>query len=186
MKKKYTIQQGLSLVEILIVVAIIGILASLMLISYNSTRQKARDSQRANDLSSVRLAIETWAQFNNGKYPHNGSATGGCATLADRSQNYLALGDSTVHNDNITVLIPGYLQELPQDPLFAQNNEQTYEYCACELNGFTPAQTAEDAYHYELNLTFEGNPDNLMGGDGGNDPTRYEIGTSLECLSPIP
>jgi len=63
-------QKGFTLIEILVVVSIIGILASIVLIGVNDARQKARDARRVSDLYQISQAIE---MYNNatGKYPEN-------------------------------------------------------------------------------------------------------------------
>jgi len=53
-KKAYT------LIEMLMVVAIIGVLASSILIGLGSTRAKARDSRRITDLKSTQTALELY------------------------------------------------------------------------------------------------------------------------------
>ncbi len=63
-------QKGFTLIEILVVVAIIGILASIALIGVNDAREKARDARRVSDLYQISQAIE---MYNNasGIYPEN-------------------------------------------------------------------------------------------------------------------
>jgi len=53
-KKAYT------LIEMLMVVAIIGVLASSILVGLSGTRAKARDSRRITDLKSVQTALELY------------------------------------------------------------------------------------------------------------------------------
>ena len=52
--------KGFSLIEILIVVAIIGLLASAALASMNDVRGSARDTIRKSDLKQIRLAMEQY------------------------------------------------------------------------------------------------------------------------------
>ncbi|MBU1127348.1 type II secretion system GspH family protein [Patescibacteria group bacterium] len=61
-------RRGFTLIELLIVMAIIGILASIGLVSFRSSQAKARDAQRKSDLSQMQRALE--AYFNDkGEYP---------------------------------------------------------------------------------------------------------------------
>lgn len=64
-------KKGFTLIEILVVVFIIGLLASIIIVSVNEARKKARDSRRVADLFEVRNAVEMY--FNaNSHYPITG------------------------------------------------------------------------------------------------------------------
>ena len=56
--------QGMSLIEILIVVAILAILGVLMLGSFNRQISKAKDAQRKDDLEDLRVAFEDYYNDN--------------------------------------------------------------------------------------------------------------------------
>lgn len=60
--------QGFTLIEVLIVVVIIGILATLAIISLTSVRAKARDSKRISDIKQLQTALELYRGDNN-TYP---------------------------------------------------------------------------------------------------------------------
>ena len=61
---------GFTLVELLIVIAIIGILASIVLVSLSSARTKARDTKRIQEISQIQSALELYyAQY--GYYPNS-------------------------------------------------------------------------------------------------------------------
>lgn len=53
-------QLGFTLIEILIVVAIIAILASVVLVGLGPTQQAGRDARRLSDLSEVQTALELY------------------------------------------------------------------------------------------------------------------------------
>jgi general secretion pathway protein G len=67
-------KQGFTLIEILIVVAIIAILASVVLVGLGPTQQAGRDARRISDLSEVQNGLELY--YNKcGYYPGASSAT---------------------------------------------------------------------------------------------------------------
>jgi len=54
------IKKAYTLIEMLMVVAIIGVLASSILIGLGSARAKARDARRITDLKSTQTALELY------------------------------------------------------------------------------------------------------------------------------
>ena len=97
LKKK---RGGFTLLELLVVVAVIGILASVILVGVAAFRGRARDSRRISDLRQLQNALEL-CFTRNGEYP---------ASLAD-------LTSATVCNVGVT--------QIPVDP----SDESTYGYC---------------------------------------------------------
>jgi len=60
--------KGFTLVEMLIVVAIIGILSSMVIVGLGSARAKARDSRRISDIRQIQNALEIYYSENR-NYP---------------------------------------------------------------------------------------------------------------------
>ena len=61
-------QSGFTIIELLIVIVVIGILAGLVLTTFNGIQQKARDTERETDIKAVHAQVEAfWAQ--KGHYP---------------------------------------------------------------------------------------------------------------------
>ena len=69
-------RKGFTLIEILIVVAIIGILASVVVVGLGPAQKRGRDSRRVSDLRSVQNALELY-YGKNGQYPTVGVGSWG-------------------------------------------------------------------------------------------------------------
>src|SRR5258707_9454555 len=60
--------RGFTIVELLIVIVVIGILAALVIVTYNGIQSKARDTERKTDVNALASHLEAYfAQ--NAKYP---------------------------------------------------------------------------------------------------------------------
>lgn len=108
MKNLLKIKKGFTLVELLIVVAIIGVLATLLMANFIGVRQRARDAQRKADLRQLQSALEFY-RSDLASYPGSLSSCG--AVFAGGSPSNT------------------YMQKLPCDPLGASGyNSGTYYY----------------------------------------------------------
>ncbi|MCA9325108.1 prepilin-type N-terminal cleavage/methylation domain-containing protein [Candidatus Saccharibacteria bacterium] len=61
-------QSGFTIVELLIVIIVIGILATLVIVTFTGIQQKARDNQRQTDVAAVASHVEAF-NAQNGYYP---------------------------------------------------------------------------------------------------------------------
>lgn len=84
MKKQFAKQQGFTLIELMIVVAIIGILAAIALPAYQDYTIRSRLSEAPSLMGNNKLVIEEFAQVNGG-LPTAGSTPAGFQTAATGS-----------------------------------------------------------------------------------------------------
>lgn len=68
-KIKVKLLAGFTMIEMLVVISIIGILASLALISFTGSQRQARDTNRKSDLKQYQNALEAYANLTSGLYP---------------------------------------------------------------------------------------------------------------------
>lgn len=67
--------KGFTFLEILIVISILGVLASLALFTYPVSQQRARDSQRLSDLNQYKTALANYSNYNGGLFPIHPTTT---------------------------------------------------------------------------------------------------------------
>jgi prepilin-type N-terminal cleavage/methylation domain-containing protein len=74
-------KSGFTLVELLVVLVAIGILASLVIVSFNNIQAKSRDAERISDLQNIADAISSYRA----KYGNDISTGSGCGDLGNGS-----------------------------------------------------------------------------------------------------
>lgn len=74
--------RGFTLAELLIVIAIIGILSTVVLASLDKAREKGRDSNRITEIKELQLALELYYDANDRTYP---------ADLSSLSPTYISV-----------------------------------------------------------------------------------------------
>ena len=60
MKNKIPPQKGFTLVELLVVISVIGLLASVVLVSFPASTKKGRDSKRVQELKQIQTALRLY------------------------------------------------------------------------------------------------------------------------------
>jgi len=81
MKKRISHNQGFTLIELLIVIAIIGILASIVLVSVNAARGKAKGTRVLASVRQIRTTFET--DYLGGAYADLTPGAGNIASVAN-------------------------------------------------------------------------------------------------------
>lgn len=65
--------KGFTLIELMVVITIIGLIASTVLAALSSARAKARDATRVQTVKELQKALELYRNVNNGNYPCSSS-----------------------------------------------------------------------------------------------------------------
>jgi prepilin-type N-terminal cleavage/methylation domain-containing protein len=104
-------RKGFTLIELLLVIGIIAILAAIVIVAINPTKQlgNARDAQRRSDVNTILNAVYQYAIDNNGTMPTGiptGTATEICATGTVTCGSFV----------DLDVLTGSYLVRVPADP----------------------------------------------------------------------
>jgi len=122
---------GFTLIEILVVVAIIGILASVILVSVTSARARARDIKRVSDIRQLRTALELYFG-NNGEYPTSDEFDQDCTEGNPAGTKCLA---------------PKYIPQISVDPFTGDE----YKYVGIDAD-FAPGAAKCLSYHLGAKL----------------------------------
>ncbi|MEA3369318.1 MAG: prepilin-type N-terminal cleavage/methylation domain-containing protein [Candidatus Ratteibacteria bacterium] len=105
MKKKK--RAGFTLVEIMIVVAIIGVLVAIAIPNFLRARREARDARRKADIRQLQSALTRY-NLTYGEYPLSGGAS---------SPNSGWSNSSDSSWDTLQTELEGYIKKLPKDPV---------------------------------------------------------------------
>lgn len=100
MKKK-----GFTLIELLVVIAIIGVLSTILMVSFSGIRERNRDAKRKADLLEIKTALELY-RSDKGFYPvSTGTAPAGNVLFPNCGQDFVDSTAGTI-----------YMKKVPCDP----------------------------------------------------------------------
>ena len=128
---KNTTYRGFTLIELLVVIAIIGLLSTIIAAPIQNARKKARDSKKIAEIKAVQLALDQYAEANQGQYPYGLSvltpiymptlpsfASTSIATVADRDKfgytPYLSSGAGLLSNNRFAYHLGVHLENFSQ------------------------------------------------------------------------
>lgn len=138
---KITNNKGFTLLEILLVIAAIGILAAIVLVAINPNRQlaQARNAERRSEVNAIYKALEQYI-IDTGSYPSgiNGILQNICNTGSEQVGGATNCSGSV----DLRVLVPNYVASIPIDPsgsmygvmINPNNNRISVQAGAAELN----------------------------------------------------
>ena len=80
-------KKGFTLVELLVVISIIGVLSAILMVNFVGTRERARDSQKIQDMNTIKNALRLY--YNDFQsYPVSNSACSSCLTPSIGTSGY--------------------------------------------------------------------------------------------------
>lgn len=127
-------KSAFTIVELLIVIVVIAILASISVVAYNGIQIRARDNIRKSDLAQIEKSLELY-KVDIGKYSLN-EICGDTSYGGTGCGSAGGTGDWDA-NSSLRELLPrGYLKTIPKDPI----NNGTYNYV------YEPNNTGEWGY----------------------------------------
>jgi prepilin-type N-terminal cleavage/methylation domain-containing protein len=114
-------RKGFTLIELLLVIGIIAILAAIVIVAINPTKQlgNARDAQRRSDVNTVLNAVYQYTIDNNGTLPGylTGATTAANYQICNCNSSYCPLrsacGTTMI---NLRELTGSYIVAIPRDP----------------------------------------------------------------------
>ena len=134
------------MIELLVVLAIIGLLGTMAGVAVMSAREKSRDFKRMADMTEIQSALEDYFNQNN-EYPEGSALPLGdamqSACLGSEGFKSSCSGDSIVFMSIVPALYDGGLQDLV---LCGDPARTAYCYTA-----------AEDGLSYQIDVEFERN-----------------------------
>ena len=131
MKKLVKLSKGFTLVELLIVVSIIGILASMIITNVTSSRSKADDAKRKSDLNQLKTAMQLYYGDNQGYPGGAGSSINACGDGDDACP----LAGGGVMGNSLSGTV--YMKESPEYTTYAVSGEE-YDVCVLLENTTDP------------------------------------------------
>jgi type II secretion system protein G len=135
-------KKGFTIIELIVSIVIIGILVTIMIVSYSGIQQRSRDSQRASDVTKIKIALEKY-HADKGQYPAVCSAD-----EVDCPADSLA-----------SALVTTYIASIPHDPRNAFDSATDYRYIRGSVNPSDPTPGAHDlSDSYGILITYEAKP----------------------------
>ncbi len=128
-------QKGFTLLEILLVVAAIGILAGIVILALNPSKQlgDTRNAQRSSDVTTILNAVYQYSIDNNGNFPAGIDSVYDSAQVLGTGTNppCSCTATSTPAGptscvDFATALVPTYLVGIPTDPTIGVASSTAY------------------------------------------------------------
>ncbi len=175
-------KKAFTLIEVLVVIAIIGILATVVLFNLGEARKQARDAKRIATLEQIAKVLQLY-KSEYGSLPNCNVGfviEPGFRSLPDHS----SAGCTQSEKDKLTSFFQRVLTHIPVDPLGPGNNEYYYYFdashaCASAPNSPTSVSTRTLVY---ANMEIPENADTSachVMANNGNNQGFYSLNTSF-------
>lgn len=132
-----SVQAGFTMIELLVVVAIIGLIASIILVALSTVRINARDNARRTTMRQLQTAFELYYDGTN-RYP----STSGSWYSSEPGDLYSNNGGNWIPG-----LTPTYVSVLPRDP---RGGESPYVPLRCLVGTQSAYLYRSDGTNYKL------------------------------------
>lgn len=150
---------GFTIVELLIVIVVIAILASITVVAYNGIQGRARDNGRIAKIQGIAKAIELY-KVDNGRYPPILDGNGRESTCGSQTENW----GHCDRNKTLADMLAPYTTIDPTSLSDATQGSNYYHYTS---------QATDNYQTYGMMVYLEGAGGQ---GDGGYYSNAYEVG----------
>lgn len=143
------VKKGFTIIEVVLVLAIAGLIFLMVFIALPALQGAQRDTQRKNDLSRINTQISNYQSSNKGKIPDQ--SVGSVSTLRDFISDYLKGGGLIANDEEYTDPTTGtgyqFISAVPSSP--GEISYATSDQC--------PGSTGTPSgRNYTLNIFLEG------------------------------
>jgi len=137
-------RQGFTLIELMVVIAIIGILSAIILANFSAAKSKSRDGQRISDVAQIQLALAGYFNQCN-DYPNPDTSAGNGTSYIDSSTLSQNVGCPS------GVTLATFISKIPTPPAGA--GQTNYSYAI----GYYSTDSSKTPVDYALEATLENN-----------------------------
>lgn len=179
-------RNGFTLVELMVVIAIFGLLIMIVVMNISSARKSSRDAQRKADLNTIRIALQTYKE-KYGTYPPHKSSTNCGGSDAWANSSGTCGGEWLTTDANFYTI----LEEVPVDPLNTgvnaglQNENYVYSYFPTTRNYNLIAQleNIDDLMACKNKITYYYDINNVPPNPPWCEPWANNLGRSQNIIS---